>query len=82
MDPHSIGSQPYDGGNPDSLLTPRELAGRLNMSLKWVEKHTQDRRIPGQVKVGRVWRYAWVEVQKRIIAGKILLEKTKGRIAQ
>ena len=64
--------------NPDEpLLTPNELAQRLNMSLKWVETHTQERRIPGQVKVGRVWRYDWLEVRKRMFSGQVLLRSTK-----
>jgi predicted DNA-binding transcriptional regulator AlpA len=58
----------------ESLLTPKELAQRLSMSLKWVEKHTQEHRIPGQLKVGRVWRYIWIEVQKRMISGQVLLD--------
>lgn len=63
------------GGSIDEvLLTPRELANRLHISLKWVEKQTQNRRIPGQVKVGRVWRYSWVEIQRRMLSGQILLE--------
>jgi hypothetical protein len=56
------------------LLTPRELANRLHMSLKWVEKQTQNRRIPGQIKVGRVWRYSWSELQRQMLSGKILLD--------
>lgn len=79
MDHYPIPLPILDGVEPGSLLTPRQLAQRLNISLKWVEKHTQERRIPGQVKVGRVWRYEWVEIEKRIVAGKILLEKAKGR---
>jgi predicted DNA-binding transcriptional regulator AlpA len=62
------------GINPEPLLSPEQLANKLNMSLKWVEKHTQERRIPGQVKVGRVWRYNWIEVQKRMISGQVLLD--------
>lgn len=58
----------------ENLLTPRELSTRLHMSLKWVEKHTQARRIPGQVKIGRLWRYDWMEVQKRILRGQLLLD--------
>jgi hypothetical protein len=63
-----------NGSNDEVLLTPRELANRLQISIKWVEKQTQNRRIPGQVKVGRVWRYSWVEIQRRMLSGQILLE--------
>lgn len=60
--------------NPEPFLSPEQLANKLNMSIKWVEKHTQEHRIPGQVKVGRVWRYNWIEVQKRMISGQVLLD--------
>jgi hypothetical protein len=57
------------------LLTPRELAFRLSMSLKWVEKQTQARRIPGQTKIGRVWRYDWIAIEKRLVSGTLLLDR-------
>ena len=56
-------------------LTPGQLAAKLNMSLKWVVKHTQARRIPGQTKFGRLWRYRRVEVEKRLLSGTFLKEK-------
>ena len=59
------------------FLTPKELSRKLNMSLKWVEKQTQARRIPGQVKMGRLWRYKIKEVEKRLLSGKEFLLKTK-----
>jgi hypothetical protein len=64
------------GTIPDGsdFISPKQLATRLSMSLKWVEKQTQARRMPGQVKMGRVWRYHWVEVQKRMLTGQLLLE--------
>ena len=61
------------------LISPKQLADRLHISLKWVEKHTQERRIPGQVKVGRVWRYDWMEVQKRMLSGQVLLEPARAK---
>ncbi len=63
-------------------LSPKQLADKLNMSLKWVEKHTQEHRIPGQVKMGRVWRYHWIEIQKHLISGQLLLEKLKSKLRQ
>ncbi len=61
--------------NASDFLTPKELAAKMNMSLKFVVTQTQARRVPGQVKVGRLWRYRRVEVEKRLLAGKFLLEK-------
>jgi len=65
--------------NESEYLTPRQLAGKLNMSLKWVEKHTQGHRIPGQVKIGRAWRYDWIEVQKKILSGQLLLDRGRSK---
>lgn len=55
-------------------FTPKELAAKLNMSLKWVVKMTQAHRMPGQIKIGRLWRYRRVDVEKRLLAGDFLLE--------
>jgi predicted DNA-binding transcriptional regulator AlpA len=57
------------------FLTPQELAAKLNMSVKWVTKQTQARAIPGQTKIGRLWRYRTAEVEKRLLSGKFLIEK-------
>jgi|LFRM01.1.fsa_nt_gb excisionase family DNA binding protein len=50
-------------------FTPHELAAKLNVSVKFVQTQTQARRIPGQVKVGRLWRYNRAEVEKAILKG-------------
>ncbi|MFC1584630.1 helix-turn-helix transcriptional regulator [Fibrobacterota bacterium] len=54
-------------------LNAHELAHKLNMSLKWVVKHTQTRRIPGQIKVGRLWRYRKQDIEKALLKGQFLL---------
>jgi hypothetical protein len=59
---------------PD-YLTPEDLAFKLAMSLKWVQTNTQLRRIPGQTKIGRLWRYRRDEVERRLLSGAFLLEK-------
>ncbi|MBN1578744.1 MAG: helix-turn-helix domain-containing protein [Chitinispirillaceae bacterium] len=50
-------------------LTARELALLLNVSQKFIQSQTQARRIPGQIKVGRVWRYNRAEVEKSMLKG-------------
>ena len=68
--------EPNAKNPPDSdFFSPPELARKLNMSLKWVVKHTQARRIAGQVKIGRLWRYNKIEVEKRLISGQEFLLK-------
>lgn len=54
-------------------LTPEELAAKTKMSLKWVRKQTQAKRIPGHVKVGRYSRYLREEVEKHAASGTFLL---------
>ena len=60
---------------PSDFLTPRELADKLGMSLKWVTNQTQARRVPGQIKMGHSWRYKSSEVEKRLLSEQFLLEK-------
>lgn len=72
----SSGAIPAD--NPESAyFTPAGLAVHVSMSEKWVEKHTAARRIPGQTKMGRAWRYDKVAVQRALLAGQLLLPDPK-----
>ena len=59
------------------LLTPAQLATKLNVSLKSVTKWTQARRIQGQRKIGRLWRYDAREVERGLLREQFLLP-TKG----
>ena len=61
--------------NSSDFFTPKELALKLNMSLKWVITQTQARRIPGQTKIGRLWRYRKTDVEKRLLSEEFLLKK-------
>jgi len=57
-------------------LTATQLAKKLNVGLRWVEKQTQARRIPGQIKIGRYWRYRRVDVEKRLLqSDQFLVER-------
>lgn len=56
-------------------LTPKELANKLGMSLKWVEKQTYSWKIPGQIKIGRLWRYKRIDVEKALLKRHFLLEE-------
>jgi len=58
-------------------LSPKELAIKLNVPLRTIETWTQARRVPGQVKLGRLWRYRKSEVEKAQFRGQLLLEKPK-----
>lgn len=55
-------------------LTAKELAEMLNMSLKFIIKHTQSGRIPGKTKIGRLWRYRKSDIEKRLLSGQLLLD--------
>jgi excisionase family DNA binding protein len=55
-------------------LTARQLAGKVNVSLKAVTKWTQARRLPA-CKMGRVWRYPAREIEKRLLSGSLLYDK-------
>ena len=55
-------------------LTPRQLAVKVNVSLKAVTKWTQARRLPA-CQMGRVWRYPAREIERRLLSGKLLFDK-------
>lgn len=50
-----------------------DLAIKLNVSKKTIERWTQARRIPGQCKTGGTWRYRKIDVEKRLLSGNFLL---------
>jgi excisionase family DNA binding protein len=55
------------------LLTPEQLAEKLNVSLKFVRKHIADRRIPGMRRVGRLIRFSPHEIEKALLKENFLL---------
>lgn len=55
------------------FLTPQELAGMLNVSQKFIDKHIATKRIPGAVRVGRLWRFKRIDIEKRLAIGELLL---------
>lgn len=57
------------------FLTAKELAEMLSVSRKFVIKNTMTHRMPGQVKIGRLWRYRLRDVEKRLLSGKLLLDR-------
>ncbi len=57
--------------------TPDELATKTHMSRKWVEAHTQARRIPGQKQFGRSWRYLIAAVEAALQKEQFLLPAKK-----
>lgn len=71
-------AETYASLNSD-FFTPRELARKLNMSLKWVIKQTQQRRIKGQQKFGHSWRYRKIDVEKRLLGNTQFLLDTRGK---
>jgi len=57
------------------FLTVKELANYLNCSEKFIRKHLEGRRLPGMVKIGRVYRFRKSDVEKKLLSGQLLLEK-------
>ena len=55
--------------------TPEDLAQRLRIARKTVIKHTQERRWPGQIKIGGVWRYRASDIEKGLLNGRVLLPR-------
>ena|GEM_PF-1722654 len=68
------GSVPCDepmGPEPE-YLTGKQLAEKLNMSIRSIVKWTAQHRIPGAVKMGYHWRYSSTEISKRLLSGQLL----------
>ena len=59
--------------DPEYLSAP-ELAEKLNVSLKSVINWTQARRLPC-IKMGRINRYPRVEIEKRLLSGRLLIDR-------
>jgi len=59
----------------DELLDRDQLAVMLNMSRKFIVKHTTSRRIPGMAKIGRMWRYRKSDILKALNKGQLLFSQ-------
>jgi len=56
----------------NEYLTSRQLAGKLAMSVKWIEKHR--RRIAGACRFGRAWRFNRITVEKALLTGRLMID--------
>jgi hypothetical protein len=65
------------GADPE-YYDAKQLSVKLNVSVKAVQKWTAARRVPC-VKVGRLWRYPAVDINKRLLSGQLLSPETKER---
>jgi excisionase family DNA binding protein len=61
----------------NELLTADELAKMLKVSRRFIEVNTGKGLIPGQVKVGRLWRYRKAIIQRALIGGQFLIKGKK-----
>jgi hypothetical protein len=59
-----------NGRNFDGCYTTESLAVRLNVSKKFIVSHRQ--RIPGAMKIGRIWRFDKATVERRLASGNLL----------
>jgi len=57
------------------FLNSIQLANMLSVSVKAVIKWRAQRRIPGAIKCGRVWRFNRIEIRKRLLSGNLLLPR-------
>lgn len=55
--------------NSKEYLTPKELATKLNVSLRIIREKTYANKIPGQIKIFGRWRYNLVEIEKALKGG-------------
>lgn len=62
--------------------TSKELASRINTSVKNVEKWRYTRRIPGSFRIGRAWRFDKIAIEKAINSGVFLLPDQKPLVSE
>lgn len=55
------------------LIDSKQLASKVGMSLKWVEKHRH--RIAGNIRIGRQWRFRVEDIERRLAVGKDIIEQ-------
>jgi excisionase family DNA binding protein len=58
-------------------ITSRQLRELLNVSEAFIQKYMAARRLPGMVKIGKLWRFNLEEVKKHLATGDLLLPKDK-----
>lgn len=51
---------PPDAGDPEQLLTKRELADRIRKSVRWVEMQIRQYDDFPKERVGETWRFDWL----------------------
>ena len=56
-------------------LETSQLAMMLNVSKKAIIKWREQGRLAGAVRCGRVWRFNRLAIEKRLLSGKLLLDK-------
>jgi hypothetical protein len=57
------------------FLTAPQLAQKLNVSLKAVRKWSLSGKLM-YVKMGRLVRYYWPDIEKRLLTGRLLVERS------
>jgi excisionase family DNA binding protein len=61
---------------PDAkFINSRQLQELLNVSEAFIQKYMAARRLPGMVKIGKLWRFNLEEVEKQLATGDLLLPK-------
>jgi len=60
-----------DESDSRTLIDSHELARRLSMSHKWVEKNRY--RITGAQRVGSRWRFNWSIIKQQLALGKNII---------
>ncbi len=58
-------------------FSTESLARHIEVSKKSIEKWRDERRIPGAVRVGRVWRFRRVDVERQLLTGQFPMPKRK-----
>lgn len=69
MSKRNDGNRVVTQSDGTGCYTTESLAERLNVSTKFIVTHRG--KIPGAMKIGRVWRFDKVAVEKKLLSGSI-----------
>jgi hypothetical protein len=61
---------PFNSEDFIACYSTESLAKRLNVSKKFIVSHRQQ--LPGAMKIGRIWRFNRVSIEKKLLSGTLL----------
>jgi excisionase family DNA binding protein len=75
----SLTSEGLQPSTEPGFFTPEQLAAYMQVPLRSIRKWAMERRIVGQVKVGRLWRFRRADIERAALPGNNILLSNEER---